>query len=161
MLTPQQRRAKVATRELTAAAGGVEAAALSCRLGKSQIAASGSVNEVDRFLPLDAIVALEAATEGAAGWPAVTRFLAAESGHALVPLAAPGSGDAQPVDWLQFVGKLVKELGDLVPAIMRDAPAGMTAADIRRSDLLREFDELVELAVQGRSAIRAILDAAR
>jgi hypothetical protein len=155
-LTPEMQGLKRATAALVKAGGGVEAAALLCRLGKSQLACAGSVNEADRFLPADAILDLESCTRGLPGWPQITGFLARQHGLALVDLSVAEDGGG-PVDWLQHIAALSKEAGDVVSKIAANAAGGLSAAEVAGSELERECDELIDAAVKLRAAVRAVV----
>src|SRR3546814_17035961 len=48
---------------------------------------------VAEFAPLDFVALLEERTEGTAGWPHVTRWLARRTGHALVRLPQGGTDE--------------------------------------------------------------------
>lgn len=103
---------KRATRDLVAAVGGCELAAGLCRVGKSQLAAAGSINEPDRFMPVDVLRDLVAVSHGQPGQLALLAFLAAEAGCVLVPVKA---GPA--LDPLQAIAALSKENAELVAAM--------------------------------------------
>jgi hypothetical protein len=84
---------KTATRALVRSVGGIEAAALVCRYGKSAIAEGYDPHRPDRTLPADVVADLERC----AAQPFVTAVLARLSGHALVPLVQPGTREAQAI----------------------------------------------------------------
>lgn len=153
-LSPERQADKRIAAQLVRAAGGVEAAAGFCRLGKSQLSDVGNVNISDKFMPLDVIDDLEAVTAGTPGWPQVTRALARRRGFELVPM--PEASDVE-IDWLQHIAQLSKEAGDVVSKLAANAAGGITAAEIKRAEIVREFDELVRIAVEGRAAALAEL----
>jgi hypothetical protein len=153
VLTPQLQGLKVKFGVLLRAVGGVEAAAPFCRVGKSVLAASGSINEPERFPAADAILDLETVTRGTPDWPVVTRYLARQQGFELVP---DPDVEAGRID-LQTIAALSKEAGDVVSKIAANLEGGLTAEEVRAAAIEREFDELINVAVQGRAAVRAIL----
>lgn len=153
VLPPEKQALKRAIASLNRAVGGIEAGATLCRLGKSQLSDAGNINCPDKWLPADAIADLEGVTIGLPGSPHVTRELARQAGFALVPLPSIAASS----DWMQVIAGVSKEAGDVVGKIALHAAGGMTAAEIREADLVREFDELVRIALAGRAAALAVL----
>jgi hypothetical protein len=145
-LPPRAQALKRASRALVDAAGGCEAAADLCRLGKSQLAAAGSVTEPDRWLPLDVVAQLMAVTHGHAGQMAVVQHLAAAAGHALVPVAGAA------LDPLAAIGRLSKEAADVVAQLVAHQTG--TAAP---GQIIKECDELLA-AVAGIRAAAQVLE---
>ena len=121
-LSPDQQVLKGAARALVRAFGGQDAAA--AQVGRVQSAVSDwcSVNR-PAFMPVDAVAALEAVTQGAPGWPHVTRALAQASGHALIRLPEAAPLDADVFGWLAH---LSKEAGEV------QAEMGKALADDRQ-----------------------------
>jgi hypothetical protein len=132
-MPPRDQALKRATQQLVQAAGGCEVAAGLCRLGKSQLAAAGSINEPDRWLPVDVLRDLVAVTQGHGGALALLRFLAAEAGHVLVP--ANGQAAIDPVAAIQDFSR---EAAELVGVLALHAAGG---ADPRR--MIREADDVM------------------
>jgi hypothetical protein len=132
-MPPRDQALKRAVAQLVAAAGGCEAAALLCRLGKSQLAAAGSINEPDRWLPVDVLRELVAITHGHADQLAVLRHLAAEAGQVLVPVCAA------PINPLDAIAGLSREAADVVAVLALHAAGGAGCA----ADIVREADELM------------------
>src|SRR3546814_19209124 len=71
---------------------------------------------VAEFAPLDFVALLEERTEGTAGWPHVTRWLARRTGHALVRLPQGGTDENGLRDSVMII---TRELGDTAPALPR------------------------------------------
>jgi hypothetical protein len=141
-MKPRDQALKRATRALVDAAGGCEAAAGLCRLGKSQLAAAGSINEPDRWLPVDVLRDLMAVTRGLPGCADLLAHLAAEAGFALVPL-----GDGPVIDPRAAIAQLATEAADVVSELARFEPG--------RSDprlLIKESDDLLRVAAGVRAA---------
>jgi hypothetical protein len=145
-MSPRDQALKRATHALVAAAGGCEQAPGFCRVGKSQLAAAGSITEPDRWLTVDVLRDLQAVTHGHADQTAVLRLLAADAGCVLVPLAAV------PIDPLTSIGALSKEASELVSVLAQHAAGGECFA----ADIVREADDLVRLAAGVRAAAAAI-----
>lgn len=145
-LPPADQALKRATRALVQAAGGIDQAAALSRLGRSQLAAAGSITEPDRWLPVDVLRDLMAVTHGHADQLAVLRLLAADAGCVLVPVIAPA------IDPLASIAVLAKESADLVGALAVHAAGSSSAADI-----VREADELMIKVAGIRAAAAAIL----
>lgn len=152
-LSPDRQADKRAASQLVKAAGGVEAAAELCRLGKSQLSDVGNVNSPDKFMPIDVVRQLEEVTQGLPGWPHVTRHLACAAGFELV--RRPDADAGGETDWLAHIARVSKEAGDVVSKIAGHAAGGLTADEIKRGELLRECRELVAAAVNIEAAVIA------
>jgi hypothetical protein len=150
---PDKQALKLASKRLGQAAGGVEAAANYCRVGKSLLSEYGSRNN-ETFMPIDVVADLEAVTHGTAGWPLVTRMLAAEAGCALVELPKPTAPDA---NWFAQLGKLCSETGDVINRLGEAlADGNVCAADVRKLNLLSECDDAIGALVNIRARFEQI-----
>lgn len=152
-MTPDLQGLKLAQLRLVQAVGGFEAAAGFCRLGKSQLNNATSMNHPDVFLPADVVVALEAVTVGTPGHPIVTRYLSGRAAHEILPLAVAAEG----ADWLALIAAISKEAGDVVSKIATCAGDGITADEVRSTELVREFEELIRVGRAGLAAALAVL----
>lgn len=131
-LHPRQRLLKRDCRDLVEACGGDEAAALACRVGKSQLSDYGNKN-VRAFMPIDVVEDLEAI----AG-PIVSRGIAERNGYELDrrPEALPGD-----VDWCVAIAEAVREFSEAQGKILQALPNGVSAAEIRDGDILKELTD--------------------
>lgn len=145
-LPPRDQALKRATAQLVHAAGGCEQAAALCRVGKSQLAAAGSITESDRYLPVDVVRDLMGVTHGHADQTAVLRLLAADVGLVLVPVVAAA------INPLAAIGALSKESSELIGALAGHAAGGVCFA----ADIVREADELMIKVAGIRAAAAAI-----
>ena len=151
-MAAQQQGLKRATAALVRAVGGGEAAAGFCRYRQQKLSDCGNVNQPAEFMAADVILDLEAVTHGTPGHPVVTRYLARAAGFELVALPDSASGG----DWLQLVSDLSKEAGDCVSKIALSLSDGFVSRDeVRKHDLVREFEELIRVAVEGRARVLA------
>jgi DUF1680 family protein len=153
VLPPERQADKRAAAQLVKAAGGVEAAAELCRLGKSHLSDVGNVNSPDKFMPIDVVRQLEEVTQDLPGWPHVTRHLACAAGFELVRRPAAELG--AETDWLAHIARVSKEAGDVVSKIAAHAAGGLSADEISRAELLQECRELVAAAVNIEAAVIA------
>src|SRR3546814_4502353 len=84
-------------------------------------------SDLAEFAPLDFVALLEERTEGTAGWPHVTRWLARRTGHALVRLPQCGTDENGLRDSVMII---TRELGDtaaaLTEALNPGSPGGVT-----------------------------------
>ena len=85
-MIPEHAFLKVATGEMIKGAGGLEAAAQFCRVGKSVLGDAQNINAADRFVALDVVADLEPLTRDREGWPHVTRALCTLMGGTFVAL---------------------------------------------------------------------------
>jgi hypothetical protein len=152
---PRRQALKEATGELIAAIGGQERAAEHSRRVKSQQSFSNfATKNVDAFIPIDAVMDLEARTVGAPGWPHVTRELCARAGGTFIamPAALPGSSEAH-----LRLAELTKEFSDVSSGMLAALADGkLDAADVRRGALVAEADELVAKAAELRALLERI-----
>lgn len=156
-LSPRGLALKRACRALVEAAGGIEAAALMCRLGKSQIGDCISVNHPERWLPADVVASLEDCTLGTPGWPQVTRHLARNAGLAVALLPVDGApafvGAAE-------LGAMAKEAGEALSRVAQAVAVGgcVTADEVRGLGLIKEIDEALAAMLRVRDGCVAILE---
>ncbi|WP_294195884.1 hypothetical protein [uncultured Sphingomonas sp.] len=85
-MTPRELHLKQSFEALIEAVGGVEAAALFCRVGKSTLQTYYSKVHPKAFPPLDVIVALEPLARDRAGFPPITSILCRLNGGVFVPI---------------------------------------------------------------------------
>ena len=148
--TPRQRAHKKAARTLIEKVGGCEAAALFCRLGKSQL--NDCCNPArPAFMPSDVIADLEEV----AGDPSYTRFLATLQAHALVRLPSP---DTPETVFSALIARLAKEAGDLMAGVCHDLADDNEVSPREARRRLPDADELVRVAVELRAALNARAD---
>lgn len=127
------------TRRLVIAAGGVDAAALITRAGKSSLSLYGAEGNGDKpnpYIPADVVADLEKDV----GEPMVTRELARIAGFELVPLAARCSeGNGDPA---HMVLRINREMGEFSAAVEdMDADGRRTPAELERC--IRELDDVL------------------
>ncbi|MBU6167087.1 MAG: hypothetical protein KGQ52_13315 [Alphaproteobacteria bacterium] len=142
-MPPADQALKRAAAQLVHAAGGCDAAAGLCRVGKSQLAAFGSITEPDRFMPVDVLRDLAAVTRGHAGQLALLGLLAANAGCVLVPVTVDGAADLDPLD---AISVLSKETAELVAAL-----AGHAQRKGSVRSIVAEADDLVRKAASIRA----------
>lgn len=153
-LSPDLQSGKAATKALVRAFGGQEAAAEETGYRQQRISDFGLPN-VAEFAPLDFVALLEERTEGTAGWPHVTRWLARRTGHALVRLPQGGIDENGLRDSVMII---TRELGDtaaaLTEALNPDSPGGVTVTPEEARSVLTELDQMLEAA----AALRVTLE---
>ena len=141
---------KRATRALVDSVGGGDRGAGLCRVRQQDLSDYGNRNQLARFMPADVIADLE----GVADRPFVTEALAREAGFGLFRLPdAAGGGD-----WLEMLARLAKEGGDVMAQIALHAPDGITAPEVRASNLIGEIDEALAVLVNMRAAAVAVVE---
>jgi hypothetical protein len=143
---------KVAAKTLVRAAGGQEAAAeASTRVKRQQAFSDYGLPNTPDFMPIDVVADLEAVAHGTAGYPQVTRLLAARAGFALVAL--PSLDVAAVGDLHAAIGRYAKEQGEATGrACMALADGKFCAADAHA--VIPELDDAIEAAV----TLRALLN---
>lgn len=134
---------RVASRALVRAVGGQDAAAATCaRIKRHQSFSDFGNPNGSAFMPLDAVVELEAVTRGTPGWPVVTRYLAQQTGHVLVPLPEITSTDM--LDLTKAVRVHARESGEAVEkaigCLLQPDRAGRACA-------IKELRDVVESAL--------------
>ncbi len=140
-----------ATAALIAACGGIDGAAASCRVGRSQLADYANPHEEKSFMPLDVVQQLEAAC----GQPIVTEYLAGRHDVVLVKLP---TGPTSLRTWMQAEAGVLKEHAERAGK-MADALADGRLDLNEAVEVLRETDEsLRELAMLREMLRRHIAD---
>lgn len=141
---------KAGTRRLVDQAGGATSASQITRLDAPRLSRCGALSE-SMFLAVDVISDLETDT----GDPILTRILARQAGFVLVP--APVAGARLGAT---DIGCLVKESGGVVSGLVASLEGDnrVTAQDARRFDLLRQSEELVDIAMAIRNGIAALTE---
>ena len=140
---------KAAVRALLHACGGEARAADSCRVSKSTLSEYGNPTYAERHMPVDVVLALEAA---AAAMP-VTGHMAA-SHHCLL-LRLPDA--VATAEWVAHLLRIGKEAGDVFERagefLANDGDIDQAEAPV----LLREVDELLQAVAAMRAAVRSRL----
>jgi len=139
---PQYVSLKAATRALIAANGTQVQAAAVTRLDQSDLSRGGSNAYLDRFLPLDVIADLEAAS----GEPLVTHALAELSGCVLIEPPSAETGEAISRE----VGRSAQRFGELMQHY------GLAAADA-----VIDAGEAKQIEADARAMIRELWGLAR
>jgi hypothetical protein len=149
-LTIGQMHIKRASRQLVDAVGGGQRGAGLCRVRQQDLSDYGNRDQGQRFMPADVVADLEAI----AGHPFVTAALATEAGFALFKLPEAG---ALPGDLLGHLAKFAKEGGEVMAVIAAHAPDGITAREVRDSNLISEIDQALAALVNMRAAAVAVI----
>ena len=140
--TPEKLALKRAFVEIVRGVGGVEVAAMHCRIGKSLISEQGRP-ESESFPAIDVIHDLQPLARDRAGWPQVTRELAAQDGFVLVALPEVAESER---DYLLQLCAMTKEHGDVAAALGRALADGvLTTAE--RAEVRAELWHVIEVAV--------------
>ncbi len=156
LLPPSEQVLKRASKQLVRAFGGTEAAAEHLnqadhrRVDHRRMSDIGNANH-GAFLRLDEAAELEELTVGSVGWPHITRAMAARTGHALVRLPDPRLNDTI---WAMRAAKLLKEGGDVISGIGARLESGGELDPHEAASLIPDADELVEIAIEVREALR-------
>jgi hypothetical protein len=125
---------KTAVKRLIVMLGGLDAAATSTRVQRSNLSEYGAVQLADRHMPIDVVLDLERL----AGEPLITEALARAQGFALMPLSV-GEGDI--ADALARVSvDAGKTLADAMQAIRDGMP------ESERLQLVTDLTELTRAA---------------
>lgn len=128
---------KEATKALVGAVGGRDEAAGFTRVPAQKLSDYYLPN-TDAFAAVDVVVALEKRAVGSLGWPQVTREMARQTGHVLVPLpSAEACGHALTMTVLE----LTRELGDVSGKISAGFADDGELDDIEIDNVLHELDE--------------------
>ena len=150
-LAPEKLALKRAGADMVKGVGGFEAAAMFCRVGKS-VLSEQCRPESDGFLSIDVVMDLEPLAAGRAGWPHVTRLMAAHQVFALVKLPnAPPEGS----DLLLLLARQSKEAGDVASAIC-EALADQCVEPREARAVREQVRELIDVAVAMDAALAAI-----
>jgi len=146
---------KRATRALVDAVGGGLRGAGLCRVRQQDLSDYGNRDQPQRFMPADVIADLEAVAD----YPFVTAALAAEAGFALfkLPEASFDKLRISGGDMLMHLSKFAKEGGEVMAVIAQHAPDGITAREVRDSNLIAEIDQALAALVNMRAASMAII----
>lgn len=154
-LTPEKIALKRATGEMIKGVGGLDVAALHCRVGKSRLAQQADVrnpDNADQFVAVDVVQDLEPLARGRAGWPHVLREMASAAGFDLVErLTAEPDGD----DWHDQMAELADH-GSRITTGLCAALKGdrrVTADEIQNFDLVGQTDELIAHLVRLRAML--------
>lgn len=152
---PKRQSLKVATADLIEAVGGqARAAEYSRRIRRQQTFSDYEHRNVDQFMPIDAVMDLEAVTVDRPGWPHITRALCARAGGTFIamPVVLPGSSEAH-----RRLAELTKEFSDVSAGMLVALADGkLCAEDVRRGALVAEADELVTKAAELRALLERI-----
>lgn len=155
-MTPELLKLKQATAELIKGVGGVEAAAMFCRVGKSSLSDAQNWRRDDVFVALDVVFDLEPLARDRTGWPHVTRALCAAMGGVFVPLP---EAQATREDLLMLLAAKARESSELTDAAIAcctavdDNPA-VRAAAARKA--IKELDDVVAVAMAMRAALETL-----
>ena len=141
---------KAATRDLVRSVGGGTEGARLCRVRQQDLSDYGSRDVAARFMPADVVADLEAV----AAHPFVTEALAREAGFSLFRLP---EADALPGDLLGHLSHFAKEGGEVMALIAMHAPDGITAREVRDSNLIGEIDQALAALVNMRAAAVAAI----
>lgn len=158
-LTPEKLALKAASAEVVKGAGGYEAAALFCRLGKTrlqQVCDSANPAHAHEFMPLDVLLDLEPLAQNRPGWPHVTRMLAKAQGFTLFrePAVEPDFSG-----WHGQMGDLAEHSGGITAglcAALKDRR--ITPDEITGFELIEQADALIADAVRLRAMLIAVRD---
>jgi hypothetical protein len=134
---------KTATRALVRSVGGIEAAAMVCRYGKSAIAEGYDPHRPDRTLPVDVLADLERC----AAEPFVTAVLARLAGYVLTPIAASAMPETQAV----------ADVGSTSSAAFAEFAAGMADGRLSGAERAALADRLVAVNEASARAVAALL----
>ena len=157
VLTPEQQELKLACFALVKAYGGQEAAGK--RLGRDQRRISECCStSTDRWLRLDEIAILEAATVGHPGHPHVTSLMAARIDSEIVPMPR---GAASGRDLLKLFAAQSKETSDLAQTVL-EAKSDDDEIDLLEAEAIDDaIDDVIANALAMRAEIRMIIREAR
>lgn len=129
-LSPRQLAKKRAFRDLVEAAGGLDAAAMFCRLGKSQLQRCYDRNTPDAYAPIDVVDDLEEVTRAAPGWPHVTRLHARELG--LLLLDPPASAAPTADNLMAALARASREHSDIATGLLEALQTGVVDPEERQ-----------------------------
>lgn len=149
-------RLSLAARSAVESCGGVDGAAATTGRGRSTAGRWMNRNEPDQP-PVDAALAMDLAVVLQGKAPPITSAMAAELGFALLrlPEGVCGSGE-----WHEAMGRLAGEVGDVMNRIcsaLADDNA-VSAADVRRLNIVGEIDEAVQQLMTLRQLAVATID---
>ncbi|SEM88663.1 hypothetical protein SAMN05192583_1406 [Sphingomonas gellani] len=146
------RMLKIAFGELVARAGGVEAAAGFCRVGKSTLARYYALGPADEecFAPVDVVRDLEALV----GEPMVTRVLVTMAEGIFLPQP---TAPARRGDLLSMLADAAKEHSDLTQKLCASLADGHLDA-VEAERVLAEIDDNFRVLATMRAAVTSILE---
>lgn len=158
-LPPRLRAGKSAFRDLVDAFGGQEAAGVETGKSQSRICDYGHRKSPD-FPPVDVVVKLEGAlsrgghhlNQPRAADAPVTRWMARQSGFALVPLPDPDA--AEPGKWGLLASRLARDAGELTGGICADLSDDNDVSPQEARQRIAEASKLVRTAVELEQALR-------
>lgn len=154
-ISPDKQGLKNATRALVRAVGGQEACPPFARYQRHQSYSDfASIEQPDKFMPVDVVADLEGVTHGKAGHPIVTAWLCRMAGGTFVrvPDSCPDEGS-----FLAALSALTCEFSDLSRGVMSALADGkVTPEEIDEGRLLGKCDDLASKVMQ----IRALLERA-
>lgn len=155
-LPPQQQALKTACRQLIRAFGGQEAAGEELGCSQSRLSDWGNPNTAD-FMPVGAVLRLEAATHGTAGHPHVSSWLARAAGFVLVRLPNAPSGAGS---WHQAMGRVAKDVGEVMERICTalSDDGAVSAREVRDGKVIEEIDQAIEQLVAMRALAVATIE---
>lgn len=155
--TPEKLAGKNAFAETCKGAGGFEAAALFCRVGKSVLGEQASPDS-DRFPAIDVVADLEKLSRARPGWPHVTRWLCGEMGGVFVQL--PSLSSAMPAAVHAALAVSLKEHGEAAAAVINGFADGVMKRDELERAII-EVREGIEAGVQLKAVLEQMLEDAR
>lgn len=144
-MTPEKLKLKQATKEMILGNGGVEAAAESCRVGKSTLADYYHPQKPDCFAPLDVIIELETLSRARDGWPHVTTELCRQMGGMFVARPQVAASGAS---LLQLMAASTQEFADVSTAIcaaLQDGKFCAKDASKVRGEIAQAMEKLASL----------------
>lgn len=131
------RRLSRATKALVKAVGGQEEASEIAGVRQQKVSEWGLPN-VECFIDIRSVAALEEDARGSDGWPQVTRALARRHGFELLPTPAA----TEIAGWHKSAADLSREAGDLVSRVIEALDGGaVTQDEIRRHGIAETIDE--------------------
>lgn len=138
----RNRKLKIAFKDLVGAAGGLEAAAEHCRIGKTTLGYQTSLSSEceDRFAAIDVVACLEELT----GKPLVTRMLCQLNGGDFVerPVVPAGRGDL-----MTLLAAQAREMSELTSALLLGLADGrLCGAEARKA--WTEAQQVVAISAQ-------------
>jgi len=143
---------KLKTRELIKQAGGQDSAATITRVNTAMLGHYGNLNRPDSFITADVIADLEKDARS----PTLTRVLARFAGYELMQMSSPQN---DPV-WARLIAKMAKEASDVFhkvgEALSDDGE--ISKREINDLSIIREIDELIEVALESRRRIHERLE---
>lgn len=147
---PHLQDAKVATDALIDAFGKQQSVAELVGRSQSRVSDWGRNNTPD-FIPLDAIDAIEARTEGLPGWPHLTSWLCRRRGGIFLRLPSLSASGC----WGRMTARLAKEAGAVTSGLCADLADDNDVSPAEARKRLKDAGELVRIAVELEAALKA------